>query len=171
MKKSRITRPFDLLSTSMNYYQAFMPSNHHGISVLCEVYPEQKSDGTVKLDSRGVADLYCVPDAKDPAAGKRWGLDNVIFRLGLPVPGRGLDRTVKQPAITGTAFSTTFPTGGFRMRRSAHGRSSPVGRFSRKPTLFSASHTATIPPCPAKAMTKRSAFTRAGCRAGASIRF
>jgi hypothetical protein len=96
MKKSRLTRPFDLLSTSMNYYQAFMPCHHHGISVLCEVYPEQKSDGTVKLDGGGVADLYCVPDAEDPAAGNPWKLANVIFRLGLPVSGQGLDNTVKQ---------------------------------------------------------------------------
>ena len=96
MKKSRLTRPFDLLSTSMNYYEAFMPSNDHGISVLCEVYPEQKSDGTIKLDSRGVADFYCVPDPEDATAGKRWKLENIIFRLGLPVPGQGLERTVKQ---------------------------------------------------------------------------
>jgi hypothetical protein len=96
MKKSRITRPFDLLSTSMNYYQAFMPSNHHGISVLCEVYPDQKKDGTIKLDGRGVADFYCVPNPEDPDAGKDWELKNVIFRLGLPVPGQGLERTVKQ---------------------------------------------------------------------------
>ena len=96
MKKSRLTRPFDLLSTSMNYYQAFMPSNHHRISVLCEVYPEQKSDGTIKLDDRGVADFYCVPNAEDPDAGEQWELKNVICRLGLPVPGQGLERTVKQ---------------------------------------------------------------------------
>ncbi|HEX2225626.1 MAG TPA: M64 family metallopeptidase, partial [Candidatus Binatia bacterium] len=96
MKKSRLTRPFDLLATSMNYYQAFIPSNHHGISVLCEVYPEQKFDGAIKLDGRGVADLYCVPDPEDPARGARWKLANVIFRLGLPVPGQGLERTVRQ---------------------------------------------------------------------------
>ncbi|HEX2226718.1 MAG TPA: hypothetical protein VHM64_06230, partial [Candidatus Binatia bacterium] len=96
MKKSRLTRPFDLLVTSMNYHQAFIPSTHHGISVLCEVYPEQKSDGAVKLDGRGVADLYCVPDPEDPARGARWKLANVVFRLGLPVPGQGLERTVRQ---------------------------------------------------------------------------
>jgi hypothetical protein len=96
MKKSRLTRPFDLLATSMNYYQAFIPSNHHGISVLCEVYPDQTSDGELKPDSRGVVDLFCVPDAEDPSAGKRWGLSNVIFRLGLPVPGQGLKRPVQE---------------------------------------------------------------------------
>ena len=96
MKKSKLTRPFDLLATSMNYYQAFIQSNHHGISVLCEVYPDQKSDGELKLDSRGIVDLFCVPDAEDPSAGKRWGLSNVIFRLGLPVPGQGLNRPVQE---------------------------------------------------------------------------
>jgi hypothetical protein len=95
MKRSRITRPFDLLATSMNYYQAFIPSNHHGISVLCEVFPEQKSNGELKTNSNGVVDWYCVPDAEDPSAGERWGLSNVIFRLGLPVPGQGLNQKVK----------------------------------------------------------------------------
>lgn len=96
MKTSRLTRPFDLLATSMNYYQAFIPSTEHGISVRCEVYPEQAADGTVKLDAQGVAELFCVPDAKDPAPGRRWTLANVIFRLGLPVPGQGLDGTVQE---------------------------------------------------------------------------
>lgn len=95
MKRSRLTRPFDLLATSMNYYQAFIPSNHHGISVLCEVYPEQKSNGELKTNSAGIVDCYCVPDAEDPSAGERWGLSHVIFRLGLPVPGQGLNRKVK----------------------------------------------------------------------------
>ena len=95
MKKSRLTRPFDLLATSMNYYQAFIPSSHHGISVLCEVYPEQKSDGELKTNSAGVVDMFCVPDAEDPSAGDKWKLKNVIFRLGLPVPGQGLDRKIK----------------------------------------------------------------------------
>ena len=80
----------------MNYYQAFMPSNHHGISVLCEVYPEQKPDGTIKVDGRGVADFYCVPNSEDASAGRPWKLKNVVFRLGLPVPGQGLERTIKQ---------------------------------------------------------------------------
>jgi hypothetical protein len=96
MKRSRLTRPFDLLATSMNYYQAFFPSNHQGIAVLCEVYPAQKSDGELKTDSNGVVDLFCVPDAKDPSAGDRWGLSNVLFRLGLPVPSQGLKRTVRE---------------------------------------------------------------------------
>ena len=96
MKKSTLTRPFDLLATSMNYYQAFIPSNHHGISVLCEVYPDQTSDGELKPDSRGVVNLYCVPDGENPSPGDRWGLKNVIFRLGLPVPAQGLKRPVKE---------------------------------------------------------------------------
>jgi hypothetical protein len=96
MKKSRLTRPFDLLATSMNYYQAFIPCNHHGISVLCEVYPEQKSNGEVKTNSDGTVNLYGVPDAEDPSAGDRWTVENVIFRLGLPVPGQGLDRPVRE---------------------------------------------------------------------------
>jgi hypothetical protein len=96
MKKSRLTRPFDLLATSMNYYQAFIPSNHHGISVLCEVYPDQTPDGELKPDSRGIVDLFCVPDAEDPSPGDRWGLKNVIFRLGLPVPAQGLKRPVQE---------------------------------------------------------------------------
>ena len=96
MKKSRLTRPFDLLSTSMNYFQAFVPSSHHGISVLCEVYPSQKDNGDVRTNDNDTVDLYCVPDPEDPSAGERWGLSNLLFRLGLPVPGQGLDRPVKE---------------------------------------------------------------------------
>jgi IgA Peptidase M64 len=95
MKKSKLTRPFDLLATSMNYYQALIPSDHHGISVLCEVYPEQNSEGEIKEDSRGVVNWYCVPNAKEPSEGKRWGVSNVIYRLGLPVPVQGLDQDVE----------------------------------------------------------------------------
>ena len=96
MKKSRLTRPFDLLSTSMNYFQAFVPSSHHGISVLCEVYPAQKKSGEVQTNSDDTVNLYCIPDPSDPAAGARWDLSNLLFRLGLPVPGQGLDRPVKE---------------------------------------------------------------------------
>lgn len=96
MKKSLLTRPFDLLATSMNYYQAFIPSTQHGISVLCEIYPEQQSNGDLKLDSRGVVNLFCLPDAEDPSAGKQWAVRNVIFRLGLPVPAQGLARPVQE---------------------------------------------------------------------------
>lgn len=96
MKKSRITRPFDLLSTSMNYFQAFIPSNHHGISVLCEVYPEQEANGNVKTASNGIVNFYCVPNPEDPSGDAKWDVGNVIFRLGLPVPGQGLERTIQQ---------------------------------------------------------------------------
>ena len=96
MKKSKITRPFDLLSTSMNYYQAFIPSRQHGISVLCEIYPDQKSNGDLEPDARGVVNLFCVPNAKDPSAGERWDVSNVIFRLGLPVPAQGLSRPIQE---------------------------------------------------------------------------
>lgn len=96
MKKSRLTRPFDLLSTSMNYFQAFVPSSHHGISVLCEVFPTQRNNGDVQTNSDDTVPLYCVPDPVDPSAGERWDLSNLLFRLGLPVPGQGLDRPIKE---------------------------------------------------------------------------
>jgi hypothetical protein len=96
MKRSQITRPFDLLSTSMNYFRAFVPSDHHGISVLCEVFPNQDADGNLKTETDGTVKLFSVPDPEDPSSGDNWTVENVIFRLGLPVPGQGLIRTVAQ---------------------------------------------------------------------------
>ena len=72
MKKSTLTRPFDLLATSMNYYQAFIPSNHHGISVLCEVYPDQNVGRRAQARIR-VASSICIvsptPKTLRPAIG------------------------------------------------------------------------------------------------------
>jgi hypothetical protein len=80
MKKSRLTRPFDLLSTSMNYFQAFVPSSHHGISVLCEVYPSQQDNGDVRTNDDDTVDLYCVPDPEDPSAGRTLGAQQSPFQ-------------------------------------------------------------------------------------------
>jgi hypothetical protein len=96
MKRSQITRPFDLLSTSMNYFQAFVPSGQHGVSVLCEVYPEQTANGAPDIRQDQTVDVLCVPDGEDPSAGRTWGLSHVIARLGLPVPSQGLARPVRE---------------------------------------------------------------------------
>jgi hypothetical protein len=88
MKTSQIARPFDLLSTSMNYFRAFVPSNHHGISVLCEVYPEQDAAGNIQVAGDGTVKFFCVDDPEEPPANGNWGLSHVIHRLGLPIPGQ-----------------------------------------------------------------------------------
>ena len=90
MKTSQITRPFDLLSTSMNHFSAFVPSAHHGISVLSEVYPEQDSDGNIDPDADGTIKFYGVPDPDSPPATGNWDVANLIYRIGLPVPAQGL---------------------------------------------------------------------------------
>lgn len=92
MKRSQITRPFDILSTSMNYFRAFVPSDNHGISVLCEVYPNQDSSGNIETESDGTVRLFVYPDPEKPSGDGNWGLANVIYTVGLPVPAQaGLD--------------------------------------------------------------------------------
>jgi hypothetical protein len=88
MKTSQVTRPFDLLATSMNYFRAFVPSNHHGISVLCEIYPNQDADGNVRTEADGTIKLFGVPDPEEPPAAGNWSLANVIYSVGLPVPAQ-----------------------------------------------------------------------------------
>jgi hypothetical protein len=71
-------RPYDLLRDSVNYWQAFVPSPEKGVSIL----PESRTftgGGGKKLAS-------IIPLAVKPgAAATSWQLEELIYRVGLPV--------------------------------------------------------------------------------------
>jgi hypothetical protein len=76
-KTTHLTTPFDVLATSMNFWQTFMPSDVRGISVRCEVYVVEQ-DGK----RRG----YMVPNPEQPPAAGKWTkLEHLVYAVGLPV--------------------------------------------------------------------------------------
>ncbi len=76
LKTNRLTRPFDILATSMNFWKAFVPSDNRGISVRCEIYPYER-DG--KLGG------WMVPNPEKPPDNGDWDLEHLIYAVGLPV--------------------------------------------------------------------------------------
>jgi hypothetical protein len=74
VKTDKVVRPFDLLCTSMNFWRVMVPSVQRGISVRCEVYA---------LDAQYV---YPVQRPVKPPTSGAWGLEHLIYTVGLPVP-------------------------------------------------------------------------------------
>ena len=79
IKTNPLNKPFDVLSTSMNFWTAFMPSAGTGVSVNAEVYPVGSGD-TMKA-------RYVPAPEKDPpdSAADPWNLKHLIYMVGLPV--------------------------------------------------------------------------------------
>jgi hypothetical protein len=70
-------RPYDLLRNSVNYWQTFVPSPKKGVSILPEVR-------TFTRDGKKRASV--IPLAVKPgAAATSWQLEELIYRVGLPV--------------------------------------------------------------------------------------
>ncbi|MCP5102074.1 MAG: hypothetical protein GY950_01780, partial [bacterium] len=86
IKTSRLTRPFDILSTSMNFWKVFVPTLERGISVSCEVYPTQRSGKDV---------AYAVPNPEKPPPAGGWLLKHLIYAVGLPVPEDDLSNAAR----------------------------------------------------------------------------
>ncbi len=78
LKKDPMLQPYGYLSTSMNYWRVLVPSGHAGISVRCEVETRVR-DGVL------VANPIQLPEP--PGADMTlWGLQHLIYAVGLPVP-------------------------------------------------------------------------------------
>ncbi|MFF4879411.1 hypothetical protein [Micromonospora sp. NPDC000668] len=75
-KTSHLTTPFDLLATSMNFWQVFVPSSVRGISIRCEVY-------TTGVDEKRRG--FMVPNPERPPDAGEWRLEHLIYAAGLPV--------------------------------------------------------------------------------------
>jgi hypothetical protein len=77
LKTDKVMRPFDLLSTSMNFWKVFKPADTLGISVRSEVYTYPEGGRTWAV---------IVPAAKKPPASGKWGYTHLLYAAGLPVP-------------------------------------------------------------------------------------
>ena len=77
-KTTHLTAPFDLLTTSINFWRCFIPSPQRGISMQTEVY-------TMKSDQGDVYG-FTVPNALPPPAAGAWEIEHLVYALGLPIP-------------------------------------------------------------------------------------
>lgn len=78
LKINPLNKPYDVLSTSMNFWTAFLPSRETGISVNGEIYPVG--------DDADLKARY-VPGPKKPPSGHAgiWSLSQLIYMVGLPL--------------------------------------------------------------------------------------
>ena len=77
LRTNRLMRPYDLLSSSMNFWKVFLPSDVRGISFRCEVY--------TLLDGSQTWAVVLPPVEAPPDSGN-WGLEHLLYAAGLPVP-------------------------------------------------------------------------------------
>src|SRR6266478_841894 len=90
LKTKGMTRPFDLLARSINYWRVFLPAPAGGISVRSEVYTFLRDGVTV---ARPVE-----PATKPPVAGA-WNLSHLLYAVGLPTPGdsaKSVDQLIQE---------------------------------------------------------------------------
>lgn len=80
LKKDPMTRPYDRLATSMNYWRVAVPAAARGISVRCEVFTSTVEGKTVAMP---------VPPGLPPVAGKPWTVETLVYMAGLPTPADG----------------------------------------------------------------------------------
>jgi hypothetical protein len=92
LKTSRFTRPYDLLSTSMNFWRASMPAASRGLSIREEVYISSK-DGMARA----------LPPALPAPTSGDWKIEHLIYTAGYPVPND--PKTVDDDAMTAAAMT------------------------------------------------------------------
>jgi IgA Peptidase M64 len=80
LKKDPMTRPYDRLATSMNFWHVAVPAPARGISVRCEVFTSVEAGKTVAKP---------VPPGLPPVAGQPWTVSTLIYTAGLPTPADG----------------------------------------------------------------------------------
>lgn len=78
LKINPLNRPYDVLSTSMNFWSAFLPSDGRGVTVDGEVYP---------VGSGASMKARFVRGPKKPPADHAgvWDLEHLLYMVGLPV--------------------------------------------------------------------------------------
>jgi hypothetical protein len=77
LKTDPLTRPYDRLAGSMNFWRVAVPSASRGISARCEVF-------TVTFG--GMLQALPVPAAQAPPATGVWTIQHLIYASGLPLP-------------------------------------------------------------------------------------
>lgn len=78
LKTNPLNKPYDVLSTSINFWSVLLPSSEVGASVNGEVYP---------IGSSSNLKVRYVPNPIKPPSGHtgRWSLQQLIYMVGLPV--------------------------------------------------------------------------------------
>lgn len=107
LRTRQLTRPFDVLAGSVNYWKAFVASPERGISVRGEVYPrlEEKptpGQGHTVAPVPGPAALPPVPYPP----GHAWTLENLVWTVGLPTPADGVAYATAHQEETDAASRT-----------------------------------------------------------------
>ena len=77
LKSDPLVRPFDLLATSINFWRTFVPAAAPGISVRAEAYAYEHGGKTF---------ARTIPEVEKPAGAETWGITNLLYVVGLPVP-------------------------------------------------------------------------------------
>jgi hypothetical protein len=75
-----INKPWDVLARATNFWAAFIASDQAGVTWASEVFVSSPGGSTVASP---------VPKPERPQdleAGKKWGLENLIYEVGLPTP-------------------------------------------------------------------------------------
>lgn len=99
LKTNPLNRPYDVLSTSINFWTAFLPSNVTGVTVNGEIYPVGSG--------AGMRARY-VPGPRKPPAGHAgtWSLDQLIYMVGLPVKTDDVSNAARTNANITTEWQT-----------------------------------------------------------------
>jgi hypothetical protein len=103
IKTSQLTRPYDLLSGSMNMWKVFEPADDIGISFRSELCVLQVNNGGNLQQVAGP--IPAVGKAKD---GDPWTIENLLYAVGLPVPGD--DAPARTPAVLKAEWTSVLQT-------------------------------------------------------------
>lgn len=76
LRTSPVTRPYDLLAASINFWRVFLPADQSGLSVREEVFEPPGSGG---------AFVRPMPPALPPVAGPWTKVEYLIYTVGLPM--------------------------------------------------------------------------------------
>lgn len=77
LKTDPLTKPYDVLATSMNFWRVAVPAPARGTSVRCEVYT---------FDADGRTWAWPLPPALPLRADRRFTLSSLFYEVGLPIP-------------------------------------------------------------------------------------
>jgi hypothetical protein len=105
LRTSTVTRPFDRLSASINYWMTALPAGGRGVSVRCEVYTS-----SVKNPETDVTEQVALPVALGtaPVAGEDWTVSTLVYMAGLPLAADA--RANRTAAQLREQWSTTLRT-------------------------------------------------------------
>lgn len=80
LRTSRLTRPYDLLTTSINFWRVLMPADASGLSCREEVSTRVQSGQIVARP---------LPPALAPPKTGPWAIEHLLYAVGLPVAADG----------------------------------------------------------------------------------